>query len=165
MVDIETTGGQSAFHRITEIGMVKIIGGVEVARWQSLINPQRHIPARITQLTGISDEMVAEAPLFADIAQDLEEFTRDCVFVAHNVNFDYGFIKQEFARIDLDFKRPKLCTCARMRKAYPGLKSYGLGPLSAHFAIKLENHHRALDDALAATELLRLIQSKDIEHQ
>lgn len=161
VVDIETTGGQSAYHRITEVGMVKLIGGEEVARWQSLINPQRHIPSRITQLTGISDDMVAGAPVFAEVAEDIEAFTKDSVFVAHNVNFDYGFIKQEFARLDLDFKRPKFCTCARMRKAFPGLKSYGLGALSAHFDIRLENHHRALDDAQAAAELLRLIQSKN----
>ncbi|GGF77025.1 exonuclease domain-containing protein [Alteromonas lipolytica] len=162
VVDIETTGGQSASHRITEIGMVKVVGGEEVARWQSLINPQRHIPYRITQLTGISDDMVASAPIFADVAEDIEAFTKDCVFVAHNVNFDYGFIKQEFARLELDFKRPKLCTCARMRKTYPGLSAYGLGPLSRHFDIKLENHHRALDDALAASELLKLIQQRSI---
>lgn len=160
VVDIETTGGQSNYHRVTEVGMVKLVDGKEVARWQSLINPQRHIPSRITQLTGISDDMVSSAPLFAEVAEEIEAFTQDCVFVAHNVNFDYGFIKQEFARLQLDFKRPKLCTCARMRKTYPGLKSYALGALSAHFDICLENHHRALDDALAAAALLRLIQRK-----
>ncbi|WP_296044984.1 exonuclease domain-containing protein [uncultured Alteromonas sp.] len=165
VVDIETTGGQAAYHRITEVGMVKLIGGEEVARWQSLINPQRHIPSRITQLTGISDDMVAGAPVFAEVAEDIEAFTKDSVFVAHNVNFDYGFIKQEFARLELEFKRPKFCTCARMRKSFPGLKSYGLGALSAHFEIALENHHRALDDALAAAELLRLIQCTDSSPQ
>ncbi|MDC8829406.1 exonuclease domain-containing protein [Alteromonas gilva] len=158
VVDIETTGGQSAGHRITEVGMVKMVDGEEVARWSSLINPQRHIPAYITRLTGISDDMVADAPVFADVVEDIEAFSKDCVFVAHNVNFDYGFIKQEFARLGMDFKRPKLCTCARMRQHYPGIKSYGLGALSAHFDIQLENHHRALDDALAAAQLLKLIQ-------
>lgn len=158
VVDIETTGGQSAAHRITEVGMVKMINGEEVARWSSLINPQRHIPGRITQLTGISNDMVADAPIFADVVEDIEAFSKDCIFVAHNVNFDYGFIKQEFARLGMDFRRPKLCTCARMRKHYPGIRSYGLGALSEHFEIKLENHHRALDDALAAAQLLKLIQ-------
>lgn len=160
VVDIETTGGHAAHHRITEVGMVKLVNGEEVARWQSLVNPQRHIPSRITQLTGIDNAMVAEAPAFAEIAEDIEQFTQDCVFVAHNVNFDYGFIKQEFARLGAEYKRPKLCTCARMRQSFGGLKSYSLGALSKHFGITLENHHRALDDALAASELLKLIQNK-----
>ncbi len=160
VVDIETTGGQAPHHRITEVGMVKIINGEEVARWQSLINPMRHIPYRITQLTGISDDMVADAPRFEDVADDIQAFTLGSVFVAHNVNFDYGFIKQEFARIERSFRRPKLCTCARMRQFKSGLTSYSLKALTQHFTIRLDNHHRALDDALAAAELLKIIQGE-----
>ncbi|RDV24896.1 DNA polymerase III subunit epsilon [Alteromonas aestuariivivens] len=161
VVDIETTGGQSRYHRITEIGMVKLVAGQEVARWQSLINPQRHIPAAITRLTGIDNSLVEDAPVFAEVADEIEEFTRDSVFVAHNVNFDYGFIKQEFARLERDFRRPKLCTVREMRRVEPGLASYSLANLTAHFNIRMERHHRALSDALAAAELLRYAQQQE----
>nr|WP_229333604.1 exonuclease domain-containing protein [Glaciecola sp. MH2013] len=160
VVDIETTGGRAQHHRITEIGMVKIEGGKELARWQSLINPQRRIPANITQLTGIDNQMVADAPLFADVADDIEAFTESCVFVAHNVNFDYGFIKAEFERLERRFRRPKLCTVREMRKWYKGISSYSLANLTKHFNIEMERHHRALSDAVAASELLALINEK-----
>lgn len=159
VVDIETTGGGATHHRITEIGMVKLVDGVEVARWHSLINPQRSIPSKITQLTGIHNAMVKSAPTFAVVAEEVEAFISDSVFVAHNVNFDYGFIKHEFERLGEAFKHPKICTCARMRQCHPGLQSYSLGALTKHFSIPLDNHHRALDDALAAAQLLRIIQA------
>lgn len=158
VVDIETTGGNSAYHRITEVGIAKVINGEVVDEWQSLINPQRRIPAAITRLTGISDDMVATAPVFAEVAEAIEQFTEDCVFVAHNVNFDYGFIKQEFARLEQHYRRPKLCTVREMRKAYPGLSSYSLAALTSHFEITMERHHRALSDAKAAAALLVLSQ-------
>ena len=158
VVDIETTGGNAAYHRITEVGIAKVINGEVVDEWQSLINPQRHIPSSITRLTGISDEMVATAPVFAEVAEAIAQFTEDCVFVAHNVNFDYGFIRQEFARLDQQFRRPKLCTVREMRKAYPGLSSYSLAALTSHFEVAMERHHRALSDARAAASLLVLSQ-------
>lgn len=160
VVDIETTGGNNGYHRITEVGMVKLVAGKVVDTWQSLINPQRHIPSSITRLTGISNEMVAEAPLFAELADQIAAFTEDCVFVAHNVNFDYGFIKQEFARLEQDFRRPKLCTVVQMRRAYPGLPSYSLANLTAHFDIQMTRHHRALSDAEAAAALLNLVHER-----
>lgn len=160
VIDVETTGGRPPNDRVTEIGAVKIQGGQVVAEWQSLINPQRHIPAFITDLTGISNSMVRDAPLFADIAEDLAAFMDGAIFVAHNVNFDYGFIASEFRRLNMRFRMPKLCTCATMRKHYPGHASYGLGPLSQAYSIRLDNHHRALDDARAAAELLRMVNEK-----
>lgn len=163
VVDIETTGGNNSFHRITEIGMVKLIAGVEIDRYQTLVNPQRRIPSNITRLTGISDDMVHDAPVFAEIADAVAEFTEDAVFVAHNVNFDYGFIKQEFARLEREFRRPKMCTVREMRRTYPGLPSYSLANLTKHFDIQMERHHRALSDAKAAAELLRLVFEKDDE--
>ncbi|MBD3585643.1 DNA polymerase III subunit epsilon [Salinimonas sp. HHU 13199] len=165
VVDIETTGGNNGYHRITEIGMVKMVGGEIVDSWQSLLQPQRHIPSSITRLTGISNEMVAEAPLFSDIADEVDTFTEDCVFVAHNVNFDYGFIKQEFARLERDFKRPKLCTVVQMRRTYPGLPSYSLASLTHHFGISMAQHHRAMSDARAAAELLNLIHERTFASQ
>ncbi|WP_394222294.1 exonuclease domain-containing protein [Alteromonas gracilis] len=163
VVDIETTGGNNSYNRITEIGMVKLVGGEEVDRFQTLLNPQRRIPSSITRLTGISDDMVADAPLFAEVAEHIATFTEDAVFVAHNVNFDYGFIKQEFARLDQSFRRPKMCTVREMRRTYPGLPSYSLANLTKHFHIDMEQHHRALSDAKAAAELLKLAFEKDDE--
>lgn len=165
VVDIETTGGRAGNHKITEIGIVKMVNGEVVDQWQSLLNPQRRIPGMITRLTGISDDMVADAPLFIDIADELEQFTEDCVFVAHNVNFDYGFIREEFARINRHYKRPKLCTVQTMRQHYKGLASYSLANLSKHFNINMQQHHRALSDAIAAAELLKLVNQARMAEQ
>ena len=106
VVDIETTGGWGASDRITEIGAVKVQGHEVIDKWHSLINPQRSIPASITQLTGITNEMVRDAPVFAEVADSLMAFMGDSIFVAHNVNFDYGFIRQEFSRLDRRFHFP-----------------------------------------------------------
>ena len=157
VVDIETTGGAGNYDRITEIGAVKMIAGEQVDSWQSLLNPQRHIPSTITRLTGIDDDMVVDAPLFSEVADSLRCFMQGCVFVAHNVNFDYGFIKKEYERIDQKFKMPKLCTVREMRKAVPGLASYSLANLAEHFDIQMTRHHRAMSDAVAAAELLQII--------
>ncbi|MBT8068629.1 MAG: VRR-NUC domain-containing protein [Gammaproteobacteria bacterium] len=160
VVDVETTGGRGDQHRVTEVGAVKIINGVVVDRFQTLLNPQRAIPAGITRLTGISAEMVADAPLFSDIADEFEAFMQDAIFVAHNVDFDYGFIAREFKRLGRPFRHPKLCTCSSMRKLYPGHKSYSLAALCENYGIALRQHHRALCDAEAAAELLLLINEK-----
>jgi DNA polymerase-3 subunit epsilon len=160
VVDIETTGGWGASDRITEIGAVKVRGHQTIDRWHSLINPQRSIPASITQLTGITNEMVRGAPSFAEVADSLLAFMKDGIFVAHNVNFDYGFVSQEFARLDRRFRFPKFCTCAGMRRSYPGHRSYSLGRLCTLYEISLDQHHRALCDAEAAAKLLNLINRK-----
>ena len=160
VVDVETTGGRGPQHRITELGAVKLRDGVVIDRYQTLLNPQRRIPSRITRLTGISEAMVAAAPDFSDVADSFAQFLKDAVFVAHNVNFDYGFVQQEFARLGRKFRRPKLCTCASMRKLFPGRRSYALAPLSREFGIDLARHHRALCDAEAAAALLVIIQER-----
>ncbi|MBW8880054.1 MAG: VRR-NUC domain-containing protein [Asticcacaulis sp.] len=160
VVDVETTGGRSVNDRITEIAAVKVRGGRTIAEWHSLINPERRIPGYITQLTGISNDMVRDAPKFAEIADDLAAFLSGAVFVAHNVNFDHGFIAAEYRRLERRFHAPKLCTVAGMRKYYPGHGSYSLGALTREYGIRLDNHHRALDDARAAAELLHLVNEK-----
>jgi DNA polymerase III subunit epsilon len=160
VVDVETTGGRARYDRITEIGAVKIRNHEIVGEWRSLINPQRPIPISIIRLTGISDDMVRGAPLFAEVASRFLEFMGDSVFVAHNVNFDYGFISAEYERLEQRFRFPKLCTCASMRRHYPGQKSYSLGNLCEVYDIKLERHHRALYDARASAHLLNLINRK-----
>ncbi|QBJ64344.1 exonuclease domain-containing protein [Pseudoalteromonas sp. DL-6] len=161
VVDIETTGGLKGGNRITEIGIVKVKQGEIVDTWTTLINPERPIPRFITKLTGINDAMVSDAPIFSDIASTLLDKLSGSIFVAHNVNFDYGFIKKELEELGINFKMPKLCTVVESRKAFKGLKSYSLGNLSAHFNLDLTNHHRALDDAKAAAQLLLLVQQTD----
>ena len=157
VVDVETTGGRAGLHRVTEIGAVKMQGGKVIGEWQSLLNPERSIPPNITRLTGITQEMASTAPLFHEIADSFADFMEGAIFAAHNVNFDYGFISSEFKRINRRFKHPKICTCASMRKLYPGYKSYSLKNLCREFDIDLTTHHRALCDAKAAAELLKLI--------
>ncbi|MES2205948.1 MAG: exonuclease domain-containing protein [Pseudomonadota bacterium] len=160
VIDIETTGGRKNSDRITEIGAVKIKNHQVIDEWHSLINPQRSIPAYITRLTGISNDMVKEAPVFNEVAEDLHAFMKDAIFVAHNVNFDYGFIASEYKRLEKPFRYPKLCTCTGMRRHYPGHSSYGLANLCSIYDINLETHHRALCDAKAAGKLLTLINKK-----
>ncbi|MBJ7402413.1 MAG: VRR-NUC domain-containing protein [Bradyrhizobium sp.] len=165
VVDIETTGSWSNGDRITEIGAVKVRNHQVVDEWHSLLNPQRSIPAKIVQLTGITNEMVRDAPLFAEVADSFMQFMADGIFVAHNVSFDYGFLSYEFERIGRRFRFPKLCTCAGMRRRYPGHKSYGLGKLCEIYGISLDNHHRALCDARASAQLLNLINQKRSEER
>ena len=163
VVDVETTGGRPGLHRVTEIGAVKIKGGEIIGEWSSLINPQRSIPPNITRITGISHDMVASAPIFAEIADSFAEFMDDAIFAAHNVNFDYGFIRAEYQMIDRQFRYSKICTCASMRRLYPGHRSYALKNLCEAFNIELHNHHRALCDAQAAAKLLLLVNAKRME--
>ncbi len=163
VVDVETTGGRPGLHRLTEIGAVKMIGGEVVGEYQTLLNPQRSIPPNITRITNITNDMVAGAPRFVEVAESFREFMGDAIFAAHNVNFDYGFISAEFEMIDQRFRHPKICTCASMRRLYPGHRSYSLKNLCRDFDIELLSHHRALCDAQAAAELLKLVNEKRME--
>ncbi|MFK7851878.1 MAG: exonuclease domain-containing protein [Akkermansiaceae bacterium] len=165
VVDIETTGGRAQHHRITEIGAVKIRNGEIVDRFTTLIDPERSIPRNITRLTGITDTMVSGKPKFAEIAQAFDQFTQDAVFVAHSAKFDYGFIRQEFSRLGTNYRRPTLCTVVAMRKYFPGLSAYGLAPLCQEFGIELTRHHRAMADAEATADLLKLINAKRLAGQ
>lgn len=160
VIDVETTGGTAGNDRVTEIGLVKLQYGREITRYSTLINPQRRIPPFISKLTGITDAMVATAPVFADIAAELWQQLQGCIFVAHNVRFDYGFIRAEFARCGYQLQLPQLCTVVESRRYFPGLASYSLGNLAAHFSLELKQHHRALADAAAAAELLLLINQQ-----
>jgi DNA polymerase-3 subunit epsilon len=163
VVDVETTGGRGEHHRVTEIGAVKVRNGEIVGRFSTLLNPQRSIPPGITRLTGITPAMVEDSPYFSDIADEFEEFMQGAIFVAHNVEFDYGFISREYGRLGRQFRYPRLCTCASMRKLYPGQRSYSLAALSGAYDIPLQNHHRALCDAEAAAQLLLIVNEKRIE--
>ena len=160
VVDVETTGSRAGIGRVIEIGAVKLRNHETVDEWHSLIDPERHIPSFITGLTGIDGGMVTDAPKFREIAADLAAFMTNSVFAAHSVNFDYGFIASEFRRVNMPFRLPKFCTCAGMRRHQPGQSSYSLGALCEAFNIPLERHHRALDDAHAAAQLLCLINRR-----
>ncbi|HTF80656.1 MAG TPA: exonuclease domain-containing protein [Cytophagales bacterium] len=161
VVDIETTGGNAKEHKIIEIAVIVHDGQRIVDSFQSLVNPKRKIPSFITSLTGIDDHTVAEAPSFEEIAQKVYEITHNMTFVAHNVNFDFSFLKKEFAELNMDFSRKKLCTVRLSRKLLPGLRSYSLGTLCSANNIIIEDRHRAFGDAKATAELLTRLLAKD----
>jgi DNA polymerase III subunit epsilon len=159
IVDIETTGGSPKFEKITEIAIVLHNGQQVVEEFSTLINPEKSIPYHITGLTGITNEMVADAPRFFEVARKIVEMTDGHVFVAHNASFDYQFIKEEFARLGFDYKRNTLCTVKLSRKIIPGKRSYSLGNLCEDLGITIYNRHRASGDALATAQLFSLLLS------
>ena len=161
IVDLETTGTSARNGRITEVGIVLFDGEKIINQFSSLVNPERSIPWEITRITGISNEMVQSAPKFYEVAKKIVELTQDAIFVAHNVGFDYGFLRKEFGALGFTFSRKQLCTVRLMRKVFPGFRSYSLGNLIKRFDIEVKNRHRALDDALATTELLRRVLRKN----
>lgn len=161
IVDVETTGGRASRDKITEIGIVLYDGQEIIDTYQSLLNPQTYIPAGIVQLTGITQDMVKDAPLFHEVARDIVEFTEGAIFVAHNVRFDYGFLREEFKRLGYTYSRKQLCTVRMSRKAFPGLPSYSLENLIRHFEIPTDARHRALADAMATTTLLERILDRE----
>lgn len=161
IVDIETTGNGYRGQRITEISIFVFDGKKIVNEFTSLVNPEQNIPAFITNLTGITDAMVRTAPKFYEIAKTIQEITHDTVFVAHNVNFDYNIIKQEFKDLGFDFKRQKLCTVRLSRKIIPGLKSYSLGNICSVEGIRISERHRARGDAEATVALFQRLINKD----
>jgi DNA polymerase-3 subunit epsilon len=159
IVDIETCGGSYEFRkgRITEICIVVHDGLQVVEKFSTLLNPECFINPFYTKLTGISNEMVADAPKFHEVAKKIIELTENRIFVAHNVGFDYGFIKEEFASLGYKFKREKLCTVRLARKLMPGRISYSLGHLCASLGIDNEARHRAEGDAVATAKLFDLL--------
>lgn len=154
VVDLETSGGRPRRDRITEVGIVLFDGEQVVETFDSLINPECPIPPGITELTGITNDMVADQPRFHEVAREVVRLTQDAIFVAHNVRFDYNFVREEFARLGYNFQRKQLCTVRLMRKTFPGLGSYSLGKLINYFGLEVSARHRALADAQATTELL-----------
>jgi DNA polymerase III subunit epsilon len=164
ITDIETTGSYASGNSITEVCVCLFDGEKIVDTWHSLIQPEGSIPRYITQLTGITDEMVCDAPKFEDVAVEIESFIGDAIFVAHNVNFDYSFMKKHFEEAGIVWNRNKLCTVRLSKKAFPGHPSYSLGSICRHFGIGNEARHRAKGDALATVELFqRIIEVLGIE--
>ena len=162
IIDVETTGRGN---KMTEISVFRYEGNHVVDEFTSLVNPNALIPTHITALTGIDNGMVADAPVFAEIADELLEITRDAIFVAHNVNFDYNIIRNEFKAIGIDFRRKKLCTVRLSRKLLPGFRSYGLGKLCKNLSIEISDRHRARGDAEATVTLFEMLLAQDNSEQ
>ncbi len=160
VIDIETTGNFNKYGKITEIAIVSFNGSDITDVYQTLINPEIYIPASIQRLTGIDNQMVADAPKFFMVARKIVELTAGKIFVAHNVSFDYRFIQEEFSNLGYEFVRKKLCTVQLSRKLLPGHRSYSLGNLCQDLNIKIEARHRAAGDALATTELFKILLSR-----
>jgi DNA polymerase-3 subunit epsilon len=162
IIDIETTGGSPKSSKITEIAIYKHDGYKIIDEYETLIDPEMDIPPFIVNLTGISNKMVEGAPKFFEIAKKIVEFTEDCVFVAHNVGFDYGIIRHEFRTLGFDYRRPHLCTVRASRFIIPGHDSYSLGKLTRSLGFVIENRHRAGGDALATANLFTLLHETSL---
>ncbi len=162
IVDVETTGGGPKTSKITELAMYKHDGEKIIDEFITFLNPEQIIPDFIVRLTGITDKMVENAPKFYEVAKKIIEFTEGCIFVAHNVSFDYGMMRSEFKHLGYDFRMPHLCTVRSSRFVIPGYPSYSLGKLSASLGIEIDGRHRAGGDALATTKLFDLLLRKDI---
>lgn len=163
IVDIETTGGSYVRSKITEIAMVVLEEGKIIQTYESLVNPNVVIPSNITALTGISQAMVANAPSIDEVLPMLLRKLEGCVFVAHNVNFDYHFIKYAAELEGLSFNFPRLCTVRLSRKLLPGKFSYSLGNLCQQLKIPNQQRHRAMGDAMATAQLFQLLQQVDTQ--
>lgn len=164
IVDIETTGGYAENHRITEIAIYHHDGVRISEAFHSLINPGRDIPFYITGLTGITTEMVLDAPSFEELSDEIFSHLDGRIFVAHNAHFDYSFIKREFELAGIVWQPKKLCTVRLSRKIIPGLRSYSLGSLSESLGIQILNRHRAGGDANATAKIFDLLLQRDREN-
>ena len=146
-VDLETTGATATSDRITEIGIIEVDEDGSVREWQQLVNPGTRIPPFIEQLTGISNELVATAPAFADVADETLRRLEGRLFIAHNARFDYGFLKNEFKRLGVAFRAPVLCTVKLSRSLFPEHQRHNLDSLIERHNLAVGARHRALADA------------------
>ena len=163
VVDIEATGGNHVKGRIIEIAIILFDGEKIVSEYSTLVNPEVKIDWYVTKLTGIKNSMVADAPLFAAVAEEILRLTKGNIFVAHDVDFDYKFLKEELRKVGLEFNEPKVCTLKLSTKHLPDASSYSLGKLCDEMDIPIpkEVRHRAAGDAVATAKLLGLLLAKD----
>jgi len=155
VVDVETTGMSPLEDRITEIAMIKVRGGNIVDEFSTLVNPLMTIPAFITDLTGIDNLMVREAPTAREVAPYVLEFLGQSVFVAHNAPFDWGFLFHTIRReTGAEISSPQLCTVRLSRRILPSLPSKSLGSVARHLEIDIHQRHRASGDAYATAQIL-----------
>jgi len=156
IVDLETTGAHPAHDRVTEIAVIEVDAGELSGEWSTLVNPETTIPAAIQALTGISNDMVAGAPRFGTLAEELLARLEGRVLVAHNARFDYGFLRHEFERAGLAYRAKTLCTVRLSRRLYPEHARHNLDSLIARHALQCRARHRALGDADAVWQFLRI---------
>jgi DNA polymerase-3 subunit epsilon len=161
VVDIEATGGNHIKGRIIEIAVILFDGKKIVSQYSTLVNPEVKIDWYVTKLTSITNKMVADAPLFKDVAKEIYELTKGHIFVAHDVDFDYKFLKEELSKAGFEFNEPKVCTIKLSEKYLPNAASYSLGKLCDELEIPIpkEVRHRAEGDAVATAKLLGLLMS------
>ena len=155
VVDVEATGAKMPPNRIIELGAYRIRGKKIVDNFLTLVNPEIPIPRFVASLTGINNEMVRQAPLFADVVPRWLEFVGDAVLIAHNAPFDTNFINHEISRVypGQRMVNPHLCTVTLSRRAIPGLVNYRLETVADNFSISIPQRHRAGSDALATAEI------------
>jgi DNA polymerase-3 subunit epsilon len=163
IIDIETTGGSARIEKITEVAIYQHDGEKITGEFVSLVNPERSIPYFITNLTGITNEMVADAPKFYEVAKKIVELTEGRLFIAHNARFDYSFIRQEFKSLGFNYRRKLIDTVTLSRKLFPGYRSYSLGNICRDLKIEINGRHRAAGDALATVRLFEMLLEKDRE--
>jgi DNA polymerase-3 subunit epsilon len=159
-VDLETTGGNPAHHRITEVGIVRMQRGAVIEEWSSLVNPECTIPPYIERFTGITNDMVADAPRFAEIAAVVREKLGSAVFVAHNARFDYAFLRTEFRRLDMFFSAKVLCTVKLSRRLYPEFIRHNLDAIMERHQLSCTARHRALGDARVLSDFWAKLRSE-----
>jgi len=157
VIDIEATGSKYPADRIMELAIVKHDGRQILSTWSSLLKPGVPIPPFVVELTGITEEMVEEAPHFHEKAHEIWREIAGCVIVGHDVNFDYNFLKHELMEVGYELEAPRLCTLKKSRKFIPEQPSYSLGRLAEGLGITIENRHRALGDALATAAIFELL--------
>lgn len=146
ILDLETTGATPSYHRITEIALICFECGVETERWQTLVNPGVSIPSFISRLTGITNDMVRDAPAFEDIAPVLHGYLDRAILAAHNVRFDYGFLKNEYRRLGAVLRQKVMCTVKLSRALYPHHEGHGLDAIMARHGLACLTRHRAMGD-------------------
>jgi DNA polymerase III subunit epsilon len=159
-VDVETTGSRAFVDRVIDIAIIRVEQGVITKRFESLVNPHILIPTYATEISGITNEDVATAPDFSEIALEIEALFKDAVFVAHNAHFDYGFLKNEFRRIGMKFSMPRLCTVKLSRSLFPKERSHDLDALMERHGIQCDRRHRAMPDALVIQKWFELMSGE-----
>ncbi len=164
IIDVETTGGSPFFSRIIEVGLLRVEHGEVVESYQTLINPLQEIPEFISKMTGIKDKDVNNSPTFSEVADELLAKFEDAIFVAHNVSFDYGFIKEEYRRLGYGFSADRLCTVRLSRALFREYKHHNLTALVERYGFEMKNRHRAFDDAKVLWDFLQMLQ-KDMPEQ
>ena len=165
VLDLETTGNTPLYDRITEIALIRFENGIEIDRWETLVNPGVSIPPFISRLTGITNDMVSGAPTFEEVAPTLYSHIEGAVLAAHNVRFDHGFLKSEFRRLGAILRQKVMCTVKLSRKLYPEHRSHGLDAIMRRYGLTTAARHRAMGDVELVVAYLEFAKRELGEHR